>query len=1118
MSTSPSAPLSSSSSPRPQTPTSTLTTSASTISSGSSPRRPRFAARYFRRRSSILISPPTRTYYRTLSIVVVGTLLLTLMLYSSIWLQTEFDHCQQPSFSQSYAKIKSFTAEHSRLASKYSLYLYREQSIDLSVEPTGVPVLFIPGNAGSYKQVRELAAEAAHLFYESIEPFKSDDQSYSSLDFFTADFNEDFTAFHGRTLLDQAEYLNDAISFILSLYSSAYQVSNNSGKFSLRPPSSVILIGHSMGGFVARTMFTLPNYRAESVNTIITLSTPHSVPPTTFDWDLVDIYQRVNRFWRESYSDLMIGKNPLSSVSLISIAGGSGDTIVPSDYTNIASLVPPTNGFTVFSYTIPNVWTGVDHLAVAWCHQLRHAIVDALLQIVDCREPSRTKSLSARMEIFRSQFLTGLETLAPKSVPFALGHDTLLQIPDNLDIYTKKQRRIVIRDFGKPDVSKLYMTPVPTESNRDFILSILTSHELSCEGDQELTILLCEEHDEKLDTDALKKRFGTVIDKSTGGRKKSYACSNLATDRALLPAIAPTSEVPFSYIQYNIADLHGYKYVAIIDSYKEQVSGFVSIEIFLSKDYLYTLSPGIISSLIGGSRLKLPATRTGFSEISLPGLTNSIMSYNLHLSNSKCSSHEALFNPLLRQFLTEPYESKFFPDAQDVKIWFHGSSPFVPLITGPGNRGPPSLKLQLWQDPTCSNPIEMKISVDVLGTLGNLVIRYRTAISALPLAVAAMVIFAQFNSYDNSGTFITFGAALDVFIGKGLFLVCLASSLFVVCISYLIPQSTLQFAAVGDKSSTTDDTEYRMVQNNDIFLGISDPYLFFVPPILFVISTAMCIVVYYVVISFLLFIATTLDRLSYVHVQASSGTPTSGIPRDRTKSNRILIQVYSIGSLTLRYILFGVRSFISTLAFISGGSRFLTIFTLLLIVSAYVPFQFAYLVVLIVHVNTCIKSLRVLSPQYVPVERFGPIFSNFSISILMLMIWVLPINIPVLIVWIHNLSVKWTTPFSSHHNLLSITPIIFLVENMTSGKMIPRSSSKKSQMLTKGILLYLAVYACLNGVLNAFWLHHVFNVFALWLSTLYLQLLGRHNRSNISTGSMFKNIFDVGLARSNYRR
>lgn len=57
--------------------------------------------------------------------------------------------------------------------SRYRLYLYREQGWD-NETPTGRPVLFIPGNAGSYQQVRSIASYAAR-------------HAPSSLDFYTGE-------------------------------------------------------------------------------------------------------------------------------------------------------------------------------------------------------------------------------------------------------------------------------------------------------------------------------------------------------------------------------------------------------------------------------------------------------------------------------------------------------------------------------------------------------------------------------------------------------------------------------------------------------------------------------------------------------------------------------------------------------------------------------------------------------------------------------------------------------------------------------------------------------------------------------------------------------------------
>lgn len=103
----------------------------------------------------------------------------------------------------------------------------------------------------------------------------------------------------------------------------------------------------------------------------------------------------------------------------------------------------------------------------------------------------------------------------------------------------------------------------------------------------------------------------------------------------------------------------------------------------------------------------------------------------------------------------------------------------------------------------------------------------------------------------------------------------------------------------------------------------------------------------------------------------------------------------------------------------------------------------------------------------------------------------------------HNLAVHWLTPFSSHHNVLSIMPFLILVETMTSGLMIPRIFSRfvptsplsqnvectnenSAKHITYILLFCLAGYSALYGVSYAYLLHHVANIFSAWLVIVYL--------------------------------
>lgn len=129
---------------------------------------------------------------------------------------------------------------------------------------------------------------------------------------------------------------------------------------------------------------------------------------------------------------------------------------------------------------------------------------------------------------------------------------------------------------------------------------------------------------------------------------------------------------------------------------------------------------------------------------------------------------------------------------------------------------------------------------------------------------------------------------------------------------------------------------------------------------------------------------------------------------------------------------------------------------------------------------TCTRALR-----HAKESKTGAAhnFFNYTYSILNLMLWVLPINLPVLVVWVHNMAVHWLTPFSSHHNVLSIMPFILLVETLSSGMMVP--ALRSFRWATNLLFFALAVYAALYGMTYAYRLHYIANIIALWLVVLH---------------------------------
>ena len=164
------------------------------------------------------------------------------------------------------------------------------------------------------------------------------------------EYNEDLSAFHGPTLDVERDYAASAISYILSLYPRG---------------TSVIVMGHSMGGIVATSLLPSPN-----ISAVITMSTPHQIPPARFDRRIAAIYDR-------NKVTLATADTPI-----LSLCGGAADLMVPSE-SCILSKVTSRNAYrqTVFTSALEGCWTGVGHQVMVWCHQVRWRIARAALEL-----------------------------------------------------------------------------------------------------------------------------------------------------------------------------------------------------------------------------------------------------------------------------------------------------------------------------------------------------------------------------------------------------------------------------------------------------------------------------------------------------------------------------------------------------------------------------------------------------------------------------------------------------------------------------------------------------------------------------------------------------------------
>eukprot|EP00943_MAST-04B_sp_MAST-4B-sp1_P004390 g4390.t1 len=186
-------------------------------------------------------------------------------------------------------KMSEANDEFQYLNSKYTLFRHFQPNYVKTSEAlkvTGIPVLYVPGNKGHYKEVRSLGY-TSDIIADKVKATKR-------LEYFTLDFQEEASALNGAYLQDQAEYVNMAVSAILRLYRKQARGNKEKLKHAVK---SVIVVGHSMGGIAATHALSLSSYRQGSISTIITLSSPHAAAPMYLDSAMDRLYTQTYNTW-----------------------------------------------------------------------------------------------------------------------------------------------------------------------------------------------------------------------------------------------------------------------------------------------------------------------------------------------------------------------------------------------------------------------------------------------------------------------------------------------------------------------------------------------------------------------------------------------------------------------------------------------------------------------------------------------------------------------------------------------------------------------------------------------------------------------------------------------------
>ncbi|XP_034936622.1 GPI inositol-deacylase [Chelonus insularis] len=265
-----------------------------------------------------------------------------------------------------YVKIK-LNPEIEKNYPKFGLYVYGEGYMVEKLRRmkfSGIPVLFIPGNAGSHEQVRSIASVSLRMSLKRKTSFH--------FDYFTVSLAKGLSALYGGVLDEQTQFVKYCIHHILNFYG------GNVDK--------VLLIGHSMGGIVAKAALLQDvSSNTSLANILINLASPH-IPSVAFDRTFANYYHRVNA---------QAEKLKQMGTTVISIGGGPRDSLVTSSQT-----IDPHADLNVLSSAIPNVWRSQDHLSILWCKQLIIVLVRSLFDCVDTsgRIPTIKSDSSAKLQ------------------------------------------------------------------------------------------------------------------------------------------------------------------------------------------------------------------------------------------------------------------------------------------------------------------------------------------------------------------------------------------------------------------------------------------------------------------------------------------------------------------------------------------------------------------------------------------------------------------------------------------------------------------------------------------------------------------------------------------------
>ncbi|XP_063444450.1 GPI inositol-deacylase-like [Mytilus trossulus] len=569
---------------------------------------------------------------------------------------------------------------------RYRLFIYgegqyaRKLESNRKVPVNGVPILFIPGNAGSYRQARSLAS-VAHR--------RANDKRYSfHFNYYTIDFNEELSALYGGMLQSQTDFVHECVKKILSLYE-------------YNKPSSVLLVGHSMGGMIARALFTLPEFDQSSVNTIITQATPHQAPVISFDRMIATYYSSVNNYWRTH------SNTTLKHVTVVSTGGGYRDVLVRNGLTSLRGITDPDLSISTSTMSVPNAWVSTDHLCAVWCKQMVMLTKRAMFDIIDPATLQVTINTNERMNVFKHHFLSNPGT---KKIPDYWKAE--IQLYEEIPWVVKKEKTW---EFAKKRVAEdyYYAVPMDQESVNSFVaISNVDLQDWIC-------ICKIETNEERCKTCKSLSQKGKIIPPFDSYRKIihiDYKDYPEMTHVVLIIPAAPT-QVEVMGDSYNKDYRHlSYKLPSVPDivmTYPESVTKGVSVLTLYNDSLFYNLQ--------------------------LKGLDSVLRAYTVQLVPKHCTSNKDLHEGNMMSLHVPWSQEDVYSFSRINEIG--NLSIKLQSLASPIEDTNESVELRIYIDPTCS--YQLKIIASPTESLGQFIRFYGGLFPSFMLAILLMGLVFQ---------------------------------------------------------------------------------------------------------------------------------------------------------------------------------------------------------------------------------------------------------------------------------------------------------------------------------------------------------------------------------------